>query len=112
MKADRARLSAVPPPRPVLSREERQELAANWAQLCCEFCGSAHGGLCPRVRRIQSTRLPNGTMTRDITFWKDGQWSPHPNARTPEDVFGPGGVPAIEATASETQPTKKKGKHE
>lgn len=86
-------------------------MAANWGTMVCRFgCGTAHLGLCPRVKRIRTSRLPNGAMTEDVEFWPNGRWSPPPHGFTAEDV-GVAGVPmaAIEATASE-QPTRKAGK--
>lgn len=109
MKADRASLRAAPTKMP-LNQQERAELAANWAQIACRWCGWSHGGVCTRVKRMRTSRLPNGAVTEDITLWDNDHWAPPPDAISPADVF-PGGIQAapIEATAS-VQAPKPKGK--
>lgn len=108
MKADRASLRAVPTKVP-LSQQERAELAARWDGIVCAHCGQGHGGTCPRVKRIRTSRLPNGATTTDIEYWAENKWSPHPDAIAPADVF-PGGVPSAPIDASSVEKrAKKKG---
>jgi len=78
-------------------------MAANWALLVCRHCGHAHAGLCPRVRRVETITLPNGSRTERWWYWPRGRWSLPSDAIGPEDVF-PGGVAphqSIEATAKD-----------
>lgn len=86
-------------------------MAANWLTLVCRHgCGTAHLGVCTRVKRIRTTRLPNGTINEDVEYFPNGKWSPPEHGWTAEEVGATPTVAApIEATASETQPTKKKG---
>lgn len=70
-----------------LSRNERQELAARWAELVCRWCGHAHAGMCPRVKRYSSTRLQNGTITEEVVLWPNDQWAPPPDAISWREVF-------------------------
>jgi hypothetical protein len=77
------RVEPVIETKPVLTKEERAEIAAHWAQVVCSFCGGWHGGLCPRVRRVE---LDEAGRPRVTVFWE--YWERDPRTIWPEDVWG------------------------
>lgn len=104
-----AALSAVPAARAELSQQERLELQATWPMRQCEHCGTAHGGTCPRVKRITRARQGPTIISEDIVFWPNGKWEPPADALTVFDVWETPVVPLGPPTG-EAAPKRKKAK--
>lgn len=92
---ERVELAEAQPERSPLTKEERQHLAAIWAEHVCPSCGGWHGGTCRRVAVFDINRQ---TGAEHVEYWEDGQWTPDPRTIWPEDVFE---NPAEQATMME-----------
>jgi hypothetical protein len=78
-------LTPLPRPRVMLDVEEKGRMQMAWPTSRCVWCGTAHGGLCPRVRHIT---FDNRGAPSSVWFWPEGQWEIPADALTVEDVFG------------------------
>lgn len=79
----------VPAPRAPLEQQDRQSMQAAWPMVCCQHCGLAHPGECPRVRRVVAESDQAGRVLRtDIWYWDNASWEPPSDALTADQVWG------------------------